>query len=49
MLTVPFTRIDRENGDWENWTMVEVIKQGCRDVQEARALERGYIEYGRGF
>jgi hypothetical protein len=34
----------RENGDWKNWTMVEIIKQSCSDKQEARAVERGYIE-----
>jgi hypothetical protein len=34
----------RENGGWENWTMVEVEKYPCNDSNEARARERHWYE-----
>ena len=37
-------KIIRANGGWDNWTMIEIIKQPCNDGDEARALERHYYE-----
>jgi hypothetical protein len=34
----------RANGGWDNWNMEEVIKQPCKDSDEAHALERYYYE-----
>jgi hypothetical protein len=34
----------RENGGWENWDIILIIKKGCVDALEARTIERGYIE-----
>jgi hypothetical protein len=34
----------RENGGWDNWTMIEVEKYPCRDDNEARAKEREWFE-----
>jgi len=34
----------RDNGGWENWTMVEVEKYPCNDSNEARARERHWYE-----
>ena len=36
--------IIRDNGGWENWTMVEVEKYPCNDSNEARARERHWYE-----
>ena len=29
----------RENGDWNNWSMIEIEKYPCNDDNEARARE----------
>ena len=34
----------RENGGWENWSMVEIEKYPCSDGNEARARERYWFE-----
>jgi hypothetical protein len=34
----------RENGNWENWSMVEIEKYPCNDNNEARARERYWYE-----
>jgi hypothetical protein len=34
----------RENGNWENWTMIEIEKYPCNDGNESRARERYYLE-----
>ena len=34
----------RENGDWENWSMLEIEKYPCNDSNEARLRERFWYE-----
>lgn len=34
----------RNNGDWNNWSMIEIEKYSCSDGNEARARERYWIE-----
>jgi hypothetical protein len=34
----------RDNGGWDNFEMVQIIKQPCKDSAEAHALERYYYE-----
>ena len=34
----------RENGNWDNWNMVEIEKYPCNDSNEACARERYYYE-----
>ena len=34
----------RENGDWNNWSMIEIEKFPCNDENEARARERYWYE-----
>ena len=34
----------RNNGGWDNWSMIEIEKYPCRDGQEARARERYWRE-----
>ena len=34
----------RANGGWDNWSMIEIIKQPCVDSNAARRLERDYVE-----
>ena len=34
----------RNNGGWENWTMVEIEKYPCKDKNEATARERYWYE-----
>jgi len=34
----------RENGGWDNWTMVEIEKYSCQDGNEARSRERHWYE-----
>ena len=34
----------RENGDWNNWSMIEIEKYPCKDDNEARARERFWYE-----
>jgi len=34
----------RDNGGWDNWTMIEVEKYPCNDGNEARAKEREWYE-----
>ena len=34
----------RGNGGWENWTMIMIHRQNCKDALEARTVERGYVE-----
>ena len=34
----------RENGDWNNWSMIEIEKYPCNDDNEARARERFWYE-----
>jgi hypothetical protein len=35
----------RDNGNWENWSMIEIEKYPCTDGNEARARERYWYEY----
>jgi len=37
-------QIIRANGDWENWSMVEIEKYPCKDNNEACARERFWFE-----
>lgn len=34
----------RNNGGWENWDMIEIEKRKCEDVNDARKIERYWIE-----
>jgi len=34
----------RENGGWDNWSMIEIEKYSCSDGNEARARERHWFE-----
>jgi hypothetical protein len=34
----------RNNGGWDNWSMIEIEKFPCNDNNEARARERYYYE-----
>ena len=34
----------RDNGNWENWDMIEIEKYNCNDGNEARARERYWYE-----
>jgi len=34
----------RENGNWENWSMIEIEKYYCNDCNEARSRERYWYE-----
>jgi len=34
----------RENGSWENWKMLVIHQQICKDNIEARQIEQNYIE-----
>ena len=36
--------IIRSNGDWNNWSMIEIEKYPCSDNNEARARERYWFE-----
>ncbi len=38
-------KIIRENGGWDNWSMIEIEKYPCNDGNEARARERYYYEF----
>ena len=35
----------RQNGDFENWSMIEIEKYPCNDINEACARERYYFEF----
>ena len=35
----------RDNGNWDNWEMIEIEKYPCNDANEARARERYWYEY----
>jgi hypothetical protein len=37
-------RYIREHGGWDNWDMIEVCRQSCIDANDARKLERKYLE-----
>ena len=37
-------QIIRQNGGWNNWTMIEIEKFPCRDGNEARTRERYWFE-----
>ena len=34
----------RDNGGWQNWSMIEIEKYPCNDINEASARERYYYE-----
>ena len=34
----------RDNGDWDNWDMIEIQKYNCVDGNEAKKYEREWIE-----
>jgi hypothetical protein len=36
--------IIRENGGWDNWTMIEIAKYNCKDSTEARIREQEHYE-----
>ena len=37
-------KIIRENGGWDNWSMIEIEKWPCNDGNEARSRERYHYE-----
>lgn len=37
-------QIIRDNGNWDNWDMIEIEKYPCKDGNEAKARERYWIE-----
>jgi hypothetical protein len=37
-------QIMRENGGWDNWSMIEIEKYNCNDSNEARARERYWYD-----
>jgi len=37
-------KIIRDNGNWDNWDMIEIEKYPCNDANEARARERYWYE-----
>ena len=37
-------QIIRANGNWNNWSMIEIEKYPCKDSNEARAKERYWYE-----
>jgi hypothetical protein len=37
-------KIIRDNGGWENYSMIEIEKFPCQDVQEAKKKEREWFE-----
>jgi hypothetical protein len=37
-------QVMRDNGGWENWTMLEIEKRSCVDSSDARKKEREYME-----
>ena len=37
-------KIIRDNGGWENYSMIEIEKIPCQDVQEAKKKEREWFE-----
>jgi hypothetical protein len=37
-------KIIRDNGGWDNWTMLEIEKYPCNDNNEARTRERYWFE-----
>jgi len=34
----------RENGGWDNWNLIQIEEYPCKDVNEAKARERYWIE-----
>lgn len=34
----------RENGGWDNWSLIEIHKQFCKDKREAERIEQDLIE-----
>lgn len=42
--TLKIYRTIRENGGWEQWSMIEIEKYPCSDGNEARARERHWFE-----
>lgn len=34
----------RDNGGWNNWTMLELCNRSCENKHDAERIERGYIE-----
>jgi len=34
----------RDNGEWENWSMIQLAKVDCNDRREAEAIEHQWIE-----
>lgn len=34
----------RDNGGWNNWTMLELCNRSCENKHDAELVERGYIE-----
>jgi HrpA-like RNA helicase len=37
-------RFIRENGNWENWTMIELEKVNCNDCKTLHKIEREWLE-----
>lgn len=42
--TIKIYQTIRDNGGWNNWTMVEIEKFSCKDGNEARTRERYWFE-----
>ena len=38
-------KIIRDNGGWDNWSMIEIEKFNCNDANEARSRERYWVEF----
>jgi hypothetical protein len=37
-------RFIRENGGWNNWDMIQIHTQSCINLNDAKSIERKYIE-----
>ena len=35
----------RDNGGWDNWSMIQIEKYNCNDANEARSRERYWVEF----
>lgn len=37
-------KVIRENGGWDNWNMIEIYKQSCKDKRECERVEQQLID-----
>src|SRR5690606_13128082 len=40
----PVYQFIRENGGWNNWTMIQLVSVACKSKRELESIERQYIE-----